>query len=82
MRISPSFRKVDEEFHPAKSGGVHIIRIERLRDHFFKAGNYNLTQNKYSARGLSLVSTEGDRAHPYFLKAIGMKIVIHLYRYI
>ena len=31
---------------------------------------------------LSLVSTEGDRAHPYFLKAIGIKIVIHLYRYI
>ena len=46
-----TFSKVDEEFHPAKSG-VHIIRIERLRDHFFKAGNYNLTQNKYSARGL------------------------------
>ena len=49
---------VDEEFHPAKSGTcvdtaqkesrtqVHIVRLEQLRNHSFKAENYNLTQNK------------------------------------
>ena len=27
---------------------VHIIRLERLRNHSFKVGNYNLRENKQS----------------------------------